>query len=202
MNVYSIEELHHGFKTGQILPENYYQEIWHEAQYQQKRLNAFALMTFDKAQQDLKHAQFQNILSGIPYVLKDNFNTKGIYTTASSRMLADYLPVYNAHIVDLLEKAECCLIGKASMDELGMGTMNMTALTGPVLNPWNIQRVAGGSSGGCAALVGSGVVPFAIGSDTGDSIRRPAGFCATMLWRWIFDLMMCWRMTNESLVST
>lgn len=177
MNVYSIEELHQGFKTGQILPENYYQEIWHEAQYQQKRLNAFALMTFDKAQQDLKHAQFQNILSGIPYVLKDNFNTKGIYTTASSRMLADYLPVYNAHIVDLLEKAECCLIGKASMDELGMGTMNMTALTGPVLNPWNIQRVAGGSSGGCAALVGSGVVPFAIGSDTGDSIRRPAGFC-------------------------
>lgn len=174
---YSIEELHHLLTSKQLDANKYYEELFKEVAFQQERLNAFVTITKDKAYEDLSKASFQSLLSGIPYVLKDNYNTKGIYTTASSRMLENYVPIYNAHVVDLLNDKEVCLIGKASMDELAMGGTNKSALTGPVYNPWDHTRIAGGSSGGSAALVGSGVVPFALGSDTGDSIRKPAGFC-------------------------
>lgn len=174
---YSIEELHELFSSKQLDPKEYYDELFKEVQFQQERLNAFVTITKDKAYEDLQKADFNHLLNGIPYVLKDNYNTKGIKTTASSRMLEDYVPIYNAHVVDLLNKQGVCLIGKASMDELAMGGTNKSALTGPVYNPWDSSRIAGGSSGGSAALVGSGVVPFALGSDTGDSIRKPAGFC-------------------------
>jgi aspartyl-tRNA(Asn)/glutamyl-tRNA(Gln) amidotransferase subunit A len=177
---YSIEELHKLLKTGQIDPQEYYDELFDEVVLQQQRLNAFVSVTKEKAYQDLMKADFHHVLSGIPYVLKDNYCTLGIKTTASSRMLEDYIPVYNAHTVDLLEKQGSCLIGKASMDELAMGGTNQTALTGPVMNPWDSSRIAGGSSGGSAALVGSGVVPFATGTDTGDSIRKPAGYCGVV----------------------
>ena len=103
----------------------------------------------------------------MPIVLKDNVNTKGILTTASSKMLANYVPVYNAHIVDKLQAAGAIIIGKTSMDELAMGGTNLSAATGPVYNPYDLNRISGGSSG---------VVPFAIGSDTGDSVRKPASY--------------------------
>ncbi|WP_028042202.1 Asp-tRNA(Asn)/Glu-tRNA(Gln) amidotransferase subunit GatA [Candidatus Stoquefichus massiliensis] len=177
---YSIEELHRLFSSGELNPQDYYDELFEEVELQQKRLNAFVTITKDKTYQDLKNADFKDLLNGIPYVLKDNYNTKGIKTTASSRMLEDYVPIYNAHVVDLLTKKGVCLVGKASMDELAMGGTNKSALTGPVYNPWDHTRIAGGSSGGSAALVGSGVVPFALGSDTGDSIRKPAGFCGVV----------------------
>lgn len=177
---YSIEELHELFLNHQLDPKDYYDELFDEVDKQQKRLNAFVTVTKDKAYEDLSKVNIENILSGIPYVLKDNYNTKGIKTTASSRMLENYTPIYNANVVELLEKQGVCLIGKASMDELAMGGTNKSALTGPVYNPWDSSRIAGGSSGGSAALVGSGVVPFALGSDTGDSIRKPAGFCGVV----------------------
>ena len=177
---YSIEELHELFQSQKLDPKTYYDELFQEVDKQQARLNAFVTITKDKAYDDLDKADYKNMLSGIPYVLKDNYNTRGIYTTASSRMLEDYKPIYNAHVVDLLEKQQVCLVGKASMDELAMGGTNKSALTGPVYNPWDTSRIAGGSSGGSAALVGSGVVPFALGSDTGDSIRKPAGFCGVV----------------------
>ncbi len=174
---YSIEELHELFKSGQLDLKKYYDELFNEVDVQQNRLNAFVTITKDKAYENINKLEINNVLSGIPYVLKDNFNTKGIKTTASSRMLEDYVPIYNANVVDLLEKKGLSLIGKASMDELAMGGTNRSAATGPVLNPWDTTRISGGSSGGSAALVASGVVPFATGSDTGDSIRKPAGFC-------------------------
>ncbi|MCD7840208.1 MAG: Asp-tRNA(Asn)/Glu-tRNA(Gln) amidotransferase subunit GatA [Erysipelotrichaceae bacterium] len=177
MITYSIEELHELFINKKLNPQTYYDELFEEVNYQQKRLNAFVTITKDKAFADLDKANFHSILSGIPYVLKDNYNTKGILTTASSKMLSDYVPVYSAHVVDLLNNKGCCLIGKASMDELAMGGTNKSALTGPVYNPWDTSRIAGGSSGGSAAVVASGLVPFALGSDTGDSIRKPAGYC-------------------------
>lgn len=177
MKVYTIEELHKLFQSQQFDSKEYYNQLFEEAQFQQKRLNAFVTITKERALEDLKKADFHSLLSGIPYVLKDNYNTKGIKTTASSRMLADYVPVFNAHVVDLLMQQGSCLVGKASMDELAMGGTNRSAFSGPVYNPWDSSRIAGGSSGGSAALVGSGLVPFALGSDTGDSIRKPAGFC-------------------------
>lgn len=177
MVAYTIEELHELFKSGELSIKEYYEELFKEVEIQQKRLNAFVTITKDEAMKNLESIEFNNLLDGIPFILKDNYNTKGIKTTASSRMLEDYVPVYNAYVVDLLNKSGVRLVGKASMDELAMGGTNKSALTGPVYNPWDSRRIAGGSSGGSAAVVASGLVPFSLGSDTGDSIRKPAGFC-------------------------
>ena len=116
-------------------------------------------------------------MKGIPIALKDNVCTKGIKTTACSNILANYVPIYNAHIVDKLQQAGAICIAKASMDELAMGGTNLTSNIGPCLNPYDTTRMSGGSSGGSAVLVASGAVDFAIGSDTGDSIRKPASYC-------------------------
>ena len=113
---------------------------------------------------------------GVPIVLKDNVNTKGILTSAGSRILANYVPQYDATIAQKLRAAGAILIAKASLDEFGMGGTNLSAATGPVYNPYDLTRMSGGSSGGSAVLVAAGVVPFAIGSDTGDSVRKPASF--------------------------
>ena len=113
---------------------------------------------------------------GVPIVLKDNVNTKGILTTAGSRILENYVPAYDATIAEKLRAAGAILIAKSSLDEFGMGGTNLSAATGPVLNPYDLSRMSGGSSGGSAVLVASGIVPFAIGSDTGDSVRKPASF--------------------------
>ncbi len=117
---------------------------------------------------------------GIAIALKDNVSTKGILTTASCKILDNYVPVYNATIVDKLEANGFVTVCKASMDELAMGGTNLTALTGPVKNPYDLTRISGGSSGGSAALVASGAVSCAIGSDTGDSVRKPASFCGVV----------------------
>ena len=119
-------------------------------------------------------------LANVPVVLKDNINTKGIRTTASSRILDNYVPVYNATIVEKLQAEGAAFIAKASMDELGMGGTNKNAYTGAVHNPYDLDRIAGGSSGGSAALVAAGCTPLAIGTDTGDSIRKPAAYCGVI----------------------
>lgn len=178
---YTIEELHQKLLNNEIDIDAYYQELWDEVSFQQDRLNAFVTITKDKAMESLKYIDVnKGKLQGIPVVLKDNYNTKGILTTASSKMLDDYVPIYDATVVKKLYDAGVCLIGKSSMDELAMGNTNKTALSGPVRNPWDKKRIPGGSSGGSAALVGSGVVPFALGTDTGDSIRKPAGYCGVV----------------------
>ena len=116
-------------------------------------------------------------LAGIPVALKDNISTKGIKTTAASDILDNYIPIYDATIVEKLRDAGAVFVCKSSMDELAMGGTNRTANIGPCLNPYDLTRISGGSSGGSAALVASGAVPLAIGTDTGDSVRKPASFC-------------------------
>lgn len=138
-----------------------------------------AVVTFVDVEAQLKQLETmdQNLpLYGVPVVLKDNVNTKGVLTTASSRMLSNYVPVYDAHIVERLKAAGAIIIAKASMDELGMGGTNLSAYTGPVNNPYDTTRISGGSSGGSAVLTAAGVTPIAIGTDTGDSIRKPAAY--------------------------
>lgn len=115
-------------------------------------------------------------ISGIPYALKDNVSTKGILTTGSSNILANYVPVYDATIYKKLKAAGAVLMGKTVLDELAIGGTGTTGHTGVVRNPWDATRQIGGSSAGSAAAVALGIVPFAIGSDTGDSIRKPAAF--------------------------
>ena len=116
------------------------------------------------------------ILSGIPYGLKDNISTKGILTTGSSNILKDYIPVYDATVYKKLREAGAVLVGKTVLDELAMGGTGTTGHTGVVRNPWDKDRMIGGSSSGSTSSVALGIVPFSIGSDTGDSIRKPAGY--------------------------
>ena len=113
---------------------------------------------------------------GLPVVLKDLVNMKNTRTTGSSGILDNYISPYDATITQKLKDAGAIIIGKASCDTFGMGGTNMTAWTGPVANPYDLSRMSGGSSGGSAVLVATGVVPMAIGTDTGDSIRKPASF--------------------------
>ena len=116
------------------------------------------------------------LITGIPYALKDNFSTSGILTTASSNILKDYIPVYDATVYKKLKNAGGVLVGKTVLDELAMGGTGTTGHTGVVRNPWDKERLIGGSSAGSCSSVALGIVPFSIGSDTGDSIRKPASF--------------------------
>jgi aspartyl-tRNA(Asn)/glutamyl-tRNA(Gln) amidotransferase subunit A len=115
--------------------------------------------------------------AGIPVAVKDIFCTEGVPTTAGSRILASYVPPYTATAVRQLAQAGFQLLGKTNMDEFAMGSSNENSAFGPVRNPWDGERVPGGSSGGSAAAVGGGLAPCAIGTDTGGSIRQPASLC-------------------------
>lgn len=168
-----IEELHKKLINNEISSEDLIQEALTKSHKIQDIYNPYVTIC-----DDVKSSGVDDfVLSGIPYVAKDNLSTKDILSTASSNTLKDYVPFFDATVIKRLKDKGAVLIGKSAMDELGMGGTGTTAHTGIVRNPWDHTRITAGSSAGSAALVASGVVPYALGSDTGDSIRKPAAYC-------------------------
>ena len=167
----SIDEIRIALDDKSITSEELFDEAVSKAKKYQDEYNSFVTI-MDKKEE----LESNSILSGIPYALKDNISTKGIITTGSSNILKDYIPLYDATVYKKLKEAGAVLMGKTVLDELAMGGTGTTGHTGVVRNPWDKNRMIGGSSAGSAAAVALGIVPFAIGSDTGDSIRKPAAY--------------------------
>lgn len=160
--------------------DNYKEEClkaYNKAVAVQEKVNASVTLIDPSSRLEEK---LEGKLKGVAIAVKDNVNTKGVKTTACSRILDNYVPVYNAHIVDLLNKEGAVIISKTNMDELAMGGTNLTSYFGACKNPYDLNRISGGSSGGSAVIVASNVVSVSIGSDTGDSVRKPASYCGVV----------------------
>jgi aspartyl-tRNA(Asn)/glutamyl-tRNA(Gln) amidotransferase subunit A len=181
----SALELGRKIKSGEISSEEAVKAQLKRIKEVDKEYSCFVTVLEEEAIQKakeidagIKKGEFESsLLAGVPVGIKDNICTKGILTSCGSRMLSNFKPPYNAEVVKRLEKAGAVIIGKLNMDEFAMGSTTETSYYGPTKNPWNTKRVPGGSSGGAAAAVSADEVFYALGSDTGGSIRQPSSFC-------------------------
>ena len=174
----TIASLANKLKKKEISPVDIAKECLKQIEKQNPKINAFITQVDSKAVLDqAKKIKLTTPLSGIPYVLKDVYVTKDLRTTAASNVLSDYIPQYDATVVHKVNSAGSILLGKMNMDAWGHGGSTENTDFGPAKNPWDITRVAGGSGGGPAAAIVSRMCSFAIGEDTGGSIRNPAGWC-------------------------
>lgn len=180
----SLKDIHKGLRKKDISVVDLVQESLDKIKEVDETIGAFlrvddekALLKAEKIQQKLDRSEQVGLLAGLPVGIKDNICTKNLTTTCASQILANYEPTYNAHVVDLLNDEEAIVIGKTNLDEFAMGSTNQFSAFKPVRNPWDLNKVPGGSSGGSAAAVAAREVYMALGSDTGGSIRQPASFC-------------------------
>jgi aspartyl-tRNA(Asn)/glutamyl-tRNA(Gln) amidotransferase subunit A len=163
-------------ERGETTPRGLVEHFLERIRLHNPALNAFITVSDEVARRRAERPA-PGPLSGVPLAHKDIFCTMGVRTTCASRMLSDFVPPYDATVVRRLDEAGALVLGKTNMDEFAMGSSNETSAFGPVRNPWDAERVPGGSSGGSAAAVAAGLVPAATGTDTGGSIRQPAAFC-------------------------
>lgn len=183
MHTHSLSELSTSLHNGDISSVELTQHYLDRINTHNKQLNAYITVCEDRALEQARAADLrfqQNTagkLTGIPLAHKDIFCTQGIRTSCASKMLDNFISPYNATVVEKINTAGMVTLGKTNMDEFAMGSSNETSFYGPVKNPWDNDRVPGGSSGGSAAAVAANLAPIATGTDTGGSIRQPASLC-------------------------
>ena len=173
-----LKEINELLKKKEIKPIDLVEEAFERIE-SNKELNAYITLNKEEAinkAKELENVEVDNILFGIPIAVKDNIVTKGLRTTAASHMLDNFNPIYDATVVEKINKKNMIIIGKTNMDEFAMGSSSRTSYFGAPHNPWNNNKISGGSSGGSATTIAAGDVMFALGSDTGGSIRQPASY--------------------------
>lgn len=177
-------ELGKAIKNKEISVKEAVLSVFDTIEKKDKDINAYvslckeeALKKAEEIQAKIDDGTLTSPIAGVPVSIKDNICTKGIKTTCSSKILGDFKPPYNATVIERLENAGAIVIGKLNMDEFAMGSTSETSFYGPTKNPWDLNKVPGGSSGGAAASVAANEAIFSLGSDTGGSIRQPASYC-------------------------
>ncbi len=184
---YTAVELAEKIKQKEISVMDAVKAVFTQIDKTEQELNCYvtidrdgALKKAEEVQTKIDKGELTGALAGVPVAIKDNMCTKGMLTTCSSKILNNFVPTYTAEAVINLEKAGAVIIGKTNMDEFAMGSTTETSAYGVTKNPWNTEHVPGGSSGGSAAAVAAGECYYALGSDTGGSIRQPAGYCGVV----------------------
>lgn len=183
----TIERIQRGYQEKEFTITEMIREYFDKIKKEDKDIQAFvtlceeeALEQAKKLDEKLSRGEDLGLLGGIPVAIKDNICTKDIKTTCASKMLEDFIPPYDATIVKRLKESGAIIIGKTNMDEFAMGSSTENSAIQTTKNPWDLNKVPGGSSGGSAAAVAAGFAPLTIGSDTGGSIRQPASFCGVV----------------------
>lgn len=184
---YKVSDLHELLHKKEIKVTDLVDESYKRIAQVEDKVQAFLTLDEERARQTAKSLDDKlssdskkGLLFGMPIGLKDNLVTKGLRTTCASKILENFNPIYDATVVQKLQQQETVTIGKLNMDEFAMGSSNENSHYQKTRNPWNLERVPGGSSGGSAASVAAGEVLFSLGSDTGGSIRQPAAFCGVV----------------------
>lgn len=180
-NRYPISFLHEKLVRGEVTSSELVEDCI--SGIEKDDCNSFEATCFEEARKlasTIKEVKEDEYLKGIPFLAKDNYSTKGIETTASSNILNGYVPLFDATVIKKLKAAGMILVAKTTMDELAMGGTGTSGHKGDTLNPYDHSRIVGGSSCGSAAATALGISPLALGSDTGDSVRKPAAYSATV----------------------
>lgn len=184
---FTCHEIHNLLKSKEVTSLEVTQSVIKRIEALDSKIHAFITICFDEAieqakEVDKKIARGEEIhpLAGIPIAIKDNMCTKGITTTCGSKILHNFIPPYDAFVIQRLKEVGAVIIGKTNMDEFAMGSSTETSYFGATKNPWNLEVVPGGSSGGSAACISADETILALGSDTGGSIRQPAGLCGVV----------------------
>ncbi len=189
MELYSLTltEVANKIKNKEVTIKDVLDSVYGRINDVESKVDAYITLTQDAAYKRAKELQAKldagediGILGGVPIAIKDNICTKGVKTTCASKMLENFTPIYNATVIEKLEAAGAIVIGKTNMDEFAMGSSTETSNIKKTKNPWDLNRVPGGSSGGSAASVSSDMAYAALGSDTGGSIRQPASYCSVV----------------------